>query len=270
MSLSKYDDWTPIFPEDFKIDFQYDPLEFIRHKVFRMNEAWDIRVLGFKGGGKSTVALSAMCLLNPKINKMNPDKVMDKYWAFTTEERTEKKEKLRRGDVLVTDEQGTRKSGSSYKYKSLENQILADQRQLDRVDGVLEIGITLDEMRVMKRLRDIYRVDIRPETKLSNEDNNDLGMGIDCILREITDDAFSSDSDDYKMKYFNYTDGGRISRIVLPLPSVDLWNAYMKKRKEFKEEIEDVSTPEYKKPLGEGYETMKKKLYQSKPKTNNI
>jgi energy-coupling factor transporter ATP-binding protein EcfA2 len=262
--ISQYDKWIPIFPEDYKMDFQYDPLEFIRHKVFRMNEAWDIRVLGFKGGGKSTLALSLLQLLNPKISHMHPEKVMDKYWAFTTEERGEKKEKLRRGDVLVTDEQGTRKSGSSYKYKSLENQILADQRQLDRVDGVLEIGITLDEMRVMKRLRDIYRVDIRPETKLSNEDNNNMGMGIDCIMREITDNAFGQDSDDYKMKYFNYCDGGRIARITIPLPSVPLWNAYMKKRKEFKDNIEDVDMPETKRPLGDSYENVKKKIYAKK------
>jgi len=86
------DDWIPIFPEDYKMDFQYDPLEFIRHKVFHMNEAWDIRVLGFKGSGKSTVALSLLCLLNSRVTHMNPDRVMEKYWAFTTEERKEKKE----------------------------------------------------------------------------------------------------------------------------------------------------------------------------------
>ena len=159
------------------------------------------------------------------------------------EKRNEKKEILKRGDVLCMDEQGTRKSASSYKYMSKENQEFADARQVDRVDGVIELGITLDEMRIIKRVRNIYRVDIFPETKLTNDENAGLGMGIDCIFREIKENPFASnDKDKLKPRYFKYADGGRIARVTIPLPPTDYWNEYMRKRREFKErlEIEEV------------------------------
>lgn len=241
------DEWNPIFKDDFTLNFETDPINFIRYNVFKRNEAWDNRILGFRGGGKSTVGLSALLLYNPKLINKNPSTVLKKCWCFTTEDRNKKKDKLRRGDVLVTDEQGTRISGSSYKYLNAENQMLADSKQLDRVDGVLEIGITLDEMRVIKRVRNIYRVDIFPETKLSNEENKNNGMGIDCIIRELKENPFSNhDNDRFIPKYFNYSDAGRISRITLPLPPVDLWNEYMILRKEFKEilDSEEMSGPQ--------------------------
>ena len=233
------DDWNPLFVQDFNFDFDTNPVGYMRHMVFNRNESWDSRILGFRGGGKSTVALSLSLLFNPKLLDMSPQKALERCWCFSTEDRLEKKKNLRRGDVLVTDEQGTRVSGSSYQFRSDENQELADSRQIDRVDGVMEIGVTLDEMRVIKRIRNIYRVDIFPETKLSSHENKDMGMGIDCIFRELKENPFATnDKDKIKPRYFKYDIGGRISKVTIPLPPVDYWNEYTILRRKFKGEID--------------------------------
>lgn len=238
------DEWNPAFESDFEFGFQVNPISYMRHQVFRMNESWDSRILGFRGNGKSTVGASLCLLFNPKLLDMSPKKALDRCWCFTTEERMEKKSKLRRGDVLCTDEQGTRKSGSSHKWQKEENQMLADSRQLDRVDGVMEIGITLDENRVINRIRNIYRVDIFPETKLSNNQNKGNGLAIDCIFREIVENPFSrTDSERFRSQYFKYADGGRITRATIPLPPEDFWNEYMIRRKEFKESLDREEVP---------------------------
>lgn len=239
------EEWTPLFAEDFSFDFEINPISYMRHMVFNKNESWDSRILGFRGGGKSTVALTLSLLFNPKLLDMSPGKALNKCWCFSTEERLEKKSSLKRGDLLVTDEQGTRMSGSSYQFRSDENQELADLRQIDRVDGVMEIGVTLDEMRIVKRVRNIYRVDIFPETKLSSQQNNNEGMGIDCIFRELKENPFATnDKDKIKPRYFKYSVGGRISRVTLPLPPVEYWNEYMRLRREFKEKVDNQATEE--------------------------
>lgn len=232
------DEWVPMFEEDFNLQFNVNPIGYMRHMVFNRNESWDSRILGFRGGGKSTIGLSLSLMFNPKLLDMSPHKALNRCWCFTTEQRNEKKELLKRGDVLCMDEQGTRKGASSYKFMTPENQEFADMRQIDRVDGVIELGITLDEMRIMKRIRNIYRVDIFPETKLTDNENKGLGMGIDCIFREIVENPFAThDVEKLKPKYFKYADGGRIARITVPLPPMDYWNEYMKRRREFKETL---------------------------------
>lgn len=238
------DAWNPYFEEDFTFDFNINPIEFIKHKVFRQNESWDINVLGYRGGGKSTLGLSLMLMLNPKLLKMSPREALDRSWCFSIEERNKKKETLRRGDVCSLDEQGTALSGSSYQFRSKENQQYADNVQLARVDGVIELGITLDSMRVVKRVRDTYRVTVYPENKLTNDMNKDHGMAIDCIFREIRENPFArSDSDRFKPSYFKYGKGGRIARMTIPLPPTDYWNEYMQRRKEFKEKLDSVAPP---------------------------
>ena len=253
------DEWHPLFEDDFNFGFETNPIGYMRHMVFNRNESWDSRILGFRGGGKSTMALTLSLLFNPKLLDMSPKKALDRCWCFSTEERLEKKSKLSRGDLLVTDEQGTKISGSSYQFRTDENQELADSRQIDRVDGVMEVGVTLDEMRVIKRIRNIYRVDIFPETKLTSSQNNNKGMGIDCIFRELKENPFATnDKDKIKPRYFKYSVGGRISRITLPLPPVDYWNEYMVLRKEFKARIDNMESEE-----------MEHKAYNQKAKVTN-
>lgn len=239
------DEWNPIFNEDLSLDFKVNPIGYMRHMVFKRNESWDASILGFRGGGKSTIGLSMVLLMNPKLLKMTPKKALNKSWAFTTVDRNEKKEKLMRGDALAMDEQGTKHSGSSYKWSSDENQQLADSKQVDRVDGVWEVGITLDEMRVVKRVRSLARVIIYPETKLTSKENDNLGMGIDCIFRELKENPFASnDKDKIKPRYFKYSDAGRIARVTIPLPPTEFWNEYMKRRKEFKASVDANETEE--------------------------
>lgn len=234
------DEWNPIFNEDLSLDFKVNPIGYMRHMVFKRNESWDASILGFRGGGKSTIGLSMVLLMNPKLLDITPERALNRCWAFTTADRNEKKEKLRRGDALAMDEQGTKHSGSSYKWSSDENQQLADSKQVDRVDGVWEVGITLDEMRVVKRVRNLARVIIYPETKLTSKENDDLGMGIDCIFRELKENPFASnDKDKIKPRYFKYSDAGRIARVTIPLPPITFWNEYMKRRKEFKASVDN-------------------------------
>lgn len=257
------DEWEPFFRDDFEMDFEMDPISLIRHNVFNMNEAWDNRIIGFRGGGKSTVGMSLLLLYNPELLDLTPRKIINKSWCFTTEDRNAKKKKLRRGDVLVTDEQGTRLSGSSYKWRDYENQMLADSKQIDRVDGVLEIGITLDEMRVVKRVRNVYRVDVFPEQKLNTFQNKGIGMGIDCIMREIVENPFANhDNERFRQKYFNYATAGRISRVTLPLPPAELWNVYMEERRKFKERLESEELQGPQKDVGKNYDTLKERLFQ--------
>lgn len=252
------DEWLPLFDTDFSLSFDIDPINYIRHMVFERNEAWDIKVLGSRGGGKSTLALSLCLLINPKLLDLSPSGALDRCWAFSTEDRELKKLKLKRGDVLASDEQGTEISASSYKWQSRENQHLADLRQIDRVDGIIEIGITVDEMRVIKRLRELYRVEIYPETKLTSRENNGIGMGIDCIVREIVENPFSrSHEERFNRKYFNYSQSGRISRMSIPLPPVDFWNEYMRQRREFKDVIDKKAVPELQRKTSKNVKKLK-------------
>lgn len=252
--------WKPINEDDFGFDDFIDPLDLIRNNVFKRNESWDIQVLGFKGNGKSTVGLGLCLELNPKLKKMNPRKALEKCWTFTTKDRELKKKKLNRGDVLCTDEQGTKESGSSYEWFQEVNKHFADTRQLDRTDGVIEIGITLDEMRLIKRVRNVYRVIIHPDNKLTSEQNNNHGLGIDCIVREVVENPFArSESDRYRYKYFNYSNSGRIPRLVIPHPPDKMWNAYTEMRQEFKEMLDNQEPAELQHTDQTYYEEVSKK-----------
>ena len=236
--------WNPVFDEDLNFNFDVNPIGYMRHMVFKRNESWDASILGFRGSGKSTVGLSLVLLMNPRLLRMTPRRALDRCWAFTTVERNEKKEKLIRGDVLAMDEQGTKHSGSSYKWSSDENQQLADSKQIDRVDGVWEVGITLDEMRVVKRVRNLARVVVYPANKLNTEENDGIGMGIDCIVREIKENPFATNDKDKNLpRYFKYSESGRIAKITIPLPPLDFWNEYMRRRREFKASVDNEEVP---------------------------
>lgn len=230
-----------LYADDFRMDDILHPIDLIKHKVFDMNEAWDFFINGVRGMGKSTVGLSLALVINPKLLSMTPQKALDKCWCFTVEEFRDKAKESKRGDVLCFDEQGTQKGGSSYKYRSIENQEYADDKQLDRTDGVINIGMSIDEGRVIKRVRELYKVDVYPGRKVSSEENNGNGMAIDCIVREVIQNPFAAnDSQRFGKKYFNYTDGGRISRWRIPHPPDDIWMEYSRRRDAFKEELRDA------------------------------
>jgi hypothetical protein len=234
--------WNPIYYNDFKLNDVIDPLELIRYKVFQCNESWDIFADGGRGVGKSSLVLGLALKLEPRLLDMGPHAALNKCWSFTTEERNQKAAKLCRGSVLVQDEQGTQWSGSSHKWNSSDNQQFADEVQLNRTDGVIGIGISLDDGRVINRVRNAYRVKIKPIRKLSHRETGN-GMQIECILTEVVENPFpNSDNDKYTPKYFNYSHTGRISRVWIPHPPKDYWNEYSKRRAEFREQVRLLSS----------------------------
>lgn len=191
-------------------------------------------IAGMRGTAKSSTAASIAMLYNPKFSMKN--------WAFTTEEWMEKTKEAERGDVVVFDEQGTQKSGSSQKWQKTENQELADEVQLNRTDGVVSIGISIESSRLINRVRNTYKVIVYPETKLSNVETGGNGLAVDCIFRFINENPFANnDKDRFIPKYFNYTKGGRITRFRIPHPPALFWNEYSVRRSEVREKIRFAS-----------------------------
>lgn len=212
----------------------FDIFEYIRYRVFEMNESWDIFIFGMKGKSKSSIAYSIACLLNPDFN-------LD-FWAFSTDEWIAKGSKCTRGDVIVFDEQGTQESGSSYEHQKKENKDFADEVQLNRTDGVINIGISLGTMRVINRVRNQYKVFIYPKRKLSNHETGGMGLYTECIIKYVDEIPFpeNSDSDShYRKKFFIDFDGCKIKTVRIPHPSAEAWIAYSKERQKFRVRVKE-------------------------------
>jgi len=219
--------------------------------VVNFNESWDMFLAGMRGTAKSSTAASIAMLYDPKFSMKN--------WAFTTEEWMEKTKNAKRGDVVVSDEQGTQQSGSSHKWMKKENQEFADEVQLNRTDGVLTIGISLEAGRVMNRVRDTYKVVVYPEKKRSNIETGGNGLAVDCIFRFVDENPFAdSDKNRFIPKYFNYAKGGRITRFRIPHPPVAFWNQYSIRRSQIREGIRFLARNEAAPPNKESEEKINK------------
>ena len=223
-------EWNPIFIDDFGLDKGVNPISFIRNRVVNFNESWDMFVSGMRGSAKSSTAASIAMLYNPKFSM--------KQWAFTTEEWLEATKNGKRGDIVVSDEQGTQQSGSSQSWSKKENKEMADEVQLNRTDGVCTIGISLDSMRVLNRVRDTFKVIIYPADKRADHETCGNGMAVDCIFRFVDENPFAdNDKERFNKAYFKYGRGGRITRFRIPHPPADFWNEYSRKRTEFRETV---------------------------------
>ena len=227
--------WSPYHYSDFSFNQSIDFIDFIRHRVVDFNESWDIKIADQKGRGKSTVALALGMRLDPAFS-------VDRNVAFTVEQWFEKSTTLPRGSVIVGDELGTQKFGSSHKWQSSDNQDFADIIQTGRTDGHINIFTTLDDMRMVNRVRDTFKVSVIPEKKLSNLETGGRGLGIQCILRVSNPDIFGTNGGyDYNV-YPRYSPGGTIKRFVLYHPPADVFKRYASLRTELVSKIKDDMT----------------------------
>lgn len=223
--------WQPLFPESYGLINIPDMFREIQHRVKDLNESWDILIAAPRGLGKSTVGLGVALLFNPNFSLDN--------WAFTMEDRLKLESELPPGSVLPHDEMGTRESGSSQEWMKSANKDFADQVQLNRTNRIIHIDITLDEGRILNRVRATYKILITPVRKLSNADTGGRGLATECIVR-IVEMAPMAHGDPFFKKYWRYFKNGRIARYIVFHPPADLWKEYSKKRKEFQEQLDSI------------------------------
>lgn len=224
--------WEPLIPENYHLDAIPDIFHEVRDRVWRLNESWDILIFAPRGASKSTVGLSLAYHIDPKFSLNN--------WAFKMEDRLRLEAELSPGSVLVSDEMGTQLSGSSHEYQKKENKELADQVQLNRVNRIVHIDITLDPGRIINRVRATYALLVYPLRKLSDKDTGGRGLATECIVRTVQMIPFSNSSDPYNRKYWRYTEWGRISRVILFHPPADIWQQYSKMRNDFQDELNKI------------------------------
>lgn len=243
--------WDPLFREDFGFDNALNPLKYIRYRVVYMNESWDIFVESMKGAGKSSVALSIANLLDPSWN-------MNKM-AFSTEDWLNIE--ASRGDAVFFDEQGTQQSGSSHKWNKQENQDLADETQLNRTDGVINIGVSLDSNRVINRMRNQFKVFVYPYQKRSDKETGQ-GLYIDCVFLFISENVYGGNFDErYLKRHFRYAKDGLVRFVRVPHPPKHLWDIYSRKRAKIRKEIKEQSNLKRKQKQAET--TQKNKNYDN-------
>lgn len=212
-----------LFAADHRYNKQFDIFEFIRYSVVHYNESFDIFIAGLRGIGKSTVAYGIAMLIDPNFDN-------DK-WVFESEKYIEIiTNKQRKGTVVVFDDVGTQKSGSSRKWQKEDAHDLADITQVNRTDGIITIATSLEHSRGEKRFRSGFRVIVQPIKKVTNMETHGNGMAIDVEIRVSEYDIFNNVV--YR-KLFRYAPGGRIKHVRLYHPPADKWKEYQRHRSDF-------------------------------------
>ncbi len=238
--MMKRTEWTPIF----KAGYPHvggaltDPFAYFRNAVVNRNESWDIFIAQDRGAGKSATAMGMAMMIDPHFT-------ID-HWCFTTERFIELiTTPQRKGTVVVFDDMGTQGGGSSRKWNADGAHDLADIMQLNRTDGIITIGTSLELARSELRFRRGFKVLVSPEKKLSNEDTRGRGLATLVDLRIKSTDVFN---DEVRYKLMRYAPGGRIKRVVVPHPPVDMWLKYQGIRDTFlaavKSGNDEVSEPD--------------------------
>lgn len=232
--------WVPLRRKDFSFNPVLDVISFIRHRVTNYNESYDFLATGPKGSGKSTMALSICYRYNPNFD-------VKKHVAFSVQEWLEKSKTLKRGDIVMCDEMGTRQFGSSHKWMSQENQELSDIVQLNRTDGISMIGTTLDEMRVTNRVRSTYSVYVHSEEKVKvphyekNENGERIFKGyylaIRCLIRFRKTDLFNQNGGNDYLIYPRNGPKCIIKRVLLFHPPNEIFEEYSKQRDALKQKM---------------------------------
>ena len=238
--MMKRTEWTPIF----KAGYPHvggaltDPFAYFRNAVVNRNESWDIFIAQDRGAGKSATAMGMAMMIDPHFT-------ID-HWCFTTERFIELiTTPQRKGTVVVFDDMGTQGGGSSRKWNADGAHDLADIMQLNRTDGIITIGTSLELARSELRFRRGFKVLVSPEKKLSNEDTRGRGLATLVDLRIKSTDVFN---DEVRYKLMRYAPGGRIKRVVVPHPPVDMWLKYQGIRDTFLAAVkggnDEVSEPD--------------------------
>ena len=212
-----------LFADDHRYNKQFDIFEFIRYSVVHYNESFDIFIAGLRGIGKSTVAYGIAMLIDPEFT--------NDRWVFESEKYIDIiTTKQRKGTVVVFDDVGTQKSGSSRKWQKDDAHDLADITQVNRTDGIITIATSLEHSRGEKRFRSGFRVIVQPIKKVTNMETHGHGMAIDVEIRVSEYDIFNNVV--YR-KLFRYAPGGRIKHVRLYHPPVDKWKEYQEHRADF-------------------------------------
>lgn len=269
--------WIPIHYEDYAFnDRRIDILDKIRDRVVKGNESWDIKIRTKRGKGKSTVALALGLRLDPKFT-------IQRNVCFTEKEWREKSSTLERGSVLIGDEMGTRLFGSSHEWMTTDNKSMADEFQINRTDGLIFIGTSLDDMRITNRVRDVFSVDVYPEKKLSIPRygiNPETGvyevrrvdLAILCILRIAQEDVFHQSGGKDYWTYPRYAPGGIIKRVILYHPPEDIFEEYAKRRRDLRKMIKSDREAREEKRLAKisGQSVTITKDKENEPKINDV
>jgi len=138
--------WEPLFASDYGFTKPWNMFNFVRDAVVKRNESYDFFIAGGRGSGKSACALSLAKMLDPGFT-------LD-HWCFTTDQFLDIiTTKQIKGTVVVWDEIGTQKSGSSRRWQVKEAPDLADILQVTRTDNIFLIGTSLELCRGEKRFR---------------------------------------------------------------------------------------------------------------------
>lgn len=208
--------WQPIFSEDYpQFRENQDIFKFIRESVIDRNESWDFFIAQQRGMGKSTIAIALARMLDPNFQVENI--------SFKAADFAEKMTAgMDKGSVLVFDDMGTAQGGSSRKWQASGVHELADIMQLNRTDGIITIGTSIELERSEKRLRSGFRCLISPVEKLSHNQTRN-GLAIDVELRVKSIDVFN---DQALFKLWRYSNGGRVKLIRLYHPDVQIWKEY--------------------------------------------
>ena len=212
--------WNPLFTEDFP-QFQENQniFEYIRKAVVDHNESWDFFIAQQRGMGKSTIAISIARMLDPNFPVENI--------SFTAQDFVKKMTSgMPKGSVLIFDDMGTAQGGSSRKWQAKGVHELADIMQLNRTDGIITVGTSIELERSEKRLRSGFRCLISPTSKLSHQETGN-GLAIDIEMRVKSIDVFN---DQAIFKLWRYAKGGRVKLIRLYHPDAIFWNEYQRMR----------------------------------------
>lgn len=215
-------DWTPLFKSDFRFSQPFNIFDFVRDAVIRRNESIDFFLAADRGMGKSAAAMSLAMMLDPNFKI--------EHWCFTQDRFIELITSHQpKGTVVVFDDVGTAEGSSSRKWQNDAAHDLADIMQVNRTDGIITIGTSLQLDRMELRLRAGFRVLCQPVRKLTAQETGN-GMAIDTEMRLRTVDVFD---DSVRYKLWRYAPGGRVKFVRLFHPPADVWNRYQTVRKEF-------------------------------------
>lgn len=215
--------WQPIFKDDFpQFKENQNIFKFIRESVTERNESWDFFIAQQRGLGKSTIALSIAKLIDPNFSINNI--------CFTASDFADKMVSgLPRGSVIIFDDMGTSQGGSSRKWQAKGVHELADVMQLNRTDGIITIGTSIELERSEKRLRSGFRSLISPIKKLSHAETGN-GLAIDIELRVKSIDVFNDTS---IFKLWRYANGGRVKLMRIYHPDAVFWKQYQDMRADY-------------------------------------
>ena len=216
-------DWKPLFAGDYQFHSKpFNIFEFVRDAVIRRNESIDFFLAADRGMGKSASAMSLAMMLDPNFKV--------EHWCFTQDRFIELITSHQpKGTVIVFDDVGTSEGSSSRKWQNDAAHDLADIMQVNRTDGIITIGTSLQLGRMELRLRAGFRVLCQPVRKLTTHETGN-GMAIDTEMRLRTVDVFD---DSIRYKLWRYAPGGRVKFVRLFHPPVGIWNRYQVVRKEF-------------------------------------